>query len=471
MQLHPSPAARPLALGLGLTLALASTVPAQIGPFTDGEILAYAPSPSAGGGIYRIDPVTGAGAVLVDNLYSGYHEASFMAYDPYRDGVLAYTSYTPIATFQPRLYMFPSDGSVVELGFVLEELSSLTPVGDGRVYLRRDGILHYLDAQDQLHLVPDHNGMPVDLEVHHLVYEPNTHSLIGVANSQSSVPCAQFKWVTVHKLPLNASGDQLAGPVVCSSYDAGSAQSPVGIDTLPGGDVVIVYTGGGQFTDEVLLRVDPVSLTISNWAPSSLNDIDGGFWSGALQRVVVEDDVTDELRTYAPGQSGAGLLLPIGVSLWDGTSGASEVNSMTEVRLMGSGCGGHGVGYGSGLTGTGGIEPRLIPTSCATIDTSIQLGLRDLVGGAPGLLALTAAPTSVPLYGGTLLVQPPLLWSMPFLADGPLSAAGAGEADILLTVPNNPSLIGIEVYLQAGALDSGAAQGISLTAGLALGIG
>ena len=79
-----------------LTLApFASVAAAQTGPFADGELLVYARDPATDERVlWRIDPVTGQAGDLLRNTYSA-PAVGWVAYDPWRDGVLAYISWLP----------------------------------------------------------------------------------------------------------------------------------------------------------------------------------------------------------------------------------------------------------------------------------------------------------------------------------------------------------------------------------------
>ena len=78
---------------------------------------------------------------------------------------------------------------------------------------------------------------------------------------------------------------------------------------------------------------------------------------------------------------------------------------------------------------------------------------------------------ALPLYGGTLYVMPPFVLQAPFVADHGGLGSGAGLAQILIPVPDQPSLIGVPMEAQAGVFDQYAPQGVALTNALTLVLG
>lgn len=94
------------------------------------------------------------------------------------------------------------------------------------------------------------------------------------------------------------------------------------------------------------------------------------------------------------------------------------------------------------------------------IGESTTFMITGCVPGATGILALSASPGEEPLFGGTLLVELPMLDRYPFQADG------EGMATVTFTVPDDPALVGDEFYFQAGAFDPDQVQGRALSNGL-----
>ncbi len=464
-----------LAPVLPLLLALlAAPAAAQSGPlpFFDGELLVRGPGAVSGyEALYRIDPAAGHGELLIDSLYPNYSKAGWMAYDPFRDLVLAYTAYQPLGVFSPRLYGIGADGSLASLGFDGEKLAALTPLGDGRVYCTRDQKPYLLDAGDNLLPLLDAGGLPVDLSLDHLAYDAASNSLIGVTTSIATSPCYAPFHLAVHRLPLDAAGTKLAGPVACSSFDINAAAYAVGLDPLPGGDLLVSLTGVSPLSDLVLLRVEPDTLNVTVWSVSTLNDLNGGVWSPKLARAVVLDDTANVLRTFIEGQGGTGTLLTVDVPVGDGSTGVSPTNTMTDVDLLGAACGGLAQTFGAGLAGKGGFVPSLGASLCPTLGSPLKLAAADGVGGGLGLVVIATATAPYPLFGGTGYVLPPFVAQLPLVLGGSAGLAGAGGAVLSIPTPSTPSLLGVPFYAQAGILDAAAAQGVSFTKALELRLG
>jgi len=133
--------------------------------------------------------------------------------------------------------------------------------------------------------------------------------------------------------------------------------------------------------------------------------------------------------------------------------------------------GGYALRYGTGLAGTGGYVPRLSGVGSTNLGQSITVRLEDALGGASGVCVGGTASASLPAMGGTLLVDPAGAVMLPMAAGGPAGFAGAGTFDLNWTVPANPALTGLSLFLQEWLLDAGAAQGIAFTNGLELVLG
>ena len=112
--------------------------------------------------------------------------------------------------------------------------------------------------------------------------------------------------------------------------------------------------------------------------------------------------------------------------------------------------------FGVGTQGTGGFVPDLAAFGgVARADNSdFGLSLSDMRGGAPGAMAVGFVQVALPLFGGTLYVNPagPLV-SFPFLASGPAGVAGVGTASF--PIPVQASYAGIPIVAQAYVVDLG----------------
>jgi photosystem II stability/assembly factor-like uncharacterized protein len=86
--------------------------------------------------------------------------------------------------------------------------------------------------------------------------------------------------------------------------------------------------------------------------------------------------------------------------------------------------------------------------------------IKNCKPGAKGVLAYALAPHHRALLGGTLLVLPKQVATLPFEAE----ISGQGEVDF--TLPHDPTLVGMELFFQAGALDPDMSHGVALSHGL-----
>ncbi|QDU65085.1 carboxypeptidase regulatory-like domain-containing protein [Engelhardtia mirabilis] len=112
--------------------------------------------------------------------------------------------------------------------------------------------------------------------------------------------------------------------------------------------------------------------------------------------------------------------------------------------------------FGAGTPGSGGLVPDLVAFGGAPRADNSDFGfaLNDLAGGSLGALAIGFQQVALPLFGGTLYVNPggPLV-SVPYFAGGAPGVPGAGAASF--PVPVQASYAGIFVVAQAYVVDLG----------------
>ena len=133
-------------------------------------------------------------------------------------------------------------------------------------------------------------------------------------------------------------------------------------------------------------------------------------------------------------------------------------------------CGGS-TRYGAPTAGTGGFEPDQSMVGFPSLGNgSFGLSVSDGLGGAPGVLFITFAPTlGLPILGGLVHVDTSrTLASAPIALSGPVGAPGAGALEINFPVPTTPSLAGASVFAQTLLFDAGASASLSMTNGLAV---
>ena len=455
----------PLAL-----LALAASAQAQTGPWTDGELIVRSTLPqSQTQALYRCAPETGHGEVLVSGFYWGGWAGSYV-FDSYRDGIVANFGMPP-SIFDYNLFLVKHDGTTVAIpgtsGFTVR---GMAPVGDGRIYFQHHNTTEilYLDAGDNVHTLMDASGaVPFQQNVEHMLYHPPTNSLIATTSGWWSPTDCVSGESSIWRIPLSADGTQVAGPVQCASL-SGTADDVMTIGYLPGGDLLVSMVGGQWFFDSQR-RVDPVTLTSTVFCSPSHSDMNGGFWSSRVGKLVVLDDWNNELVTYSQGESGGGTVLPTDFTVSDGTTGFSPHESLMILDLDGPGCKGSAQTYGAGLAGKGGIVPSLDVAGCPEFGFVFNLSIDAVVGGTTGLLAFSVSAGAVPFAGGTLWIWP-IATTVTLPIGGAPGQAGAGGVGFNVLV-SDPALVGAPFYMQAGFLDAAAVQGVSLTNALGLVIG
>jgi cytochrome c peroxidase len=106
--------------------------------------------------------------------------------------------------------------------------------------------------------------------------------------------------------------------------------------------------------------------------------------------------------------------------------------------------------FGQGLAGTGGALPRQIASAPPLLGSQdFKLGVRDALGGSVAVLAVSAAqaPAGTTLLGAPIHVDAGKLVALEVLE---LSGSGAGDghATFLAPLPEDPLLVGVDVFSQ-----------------------
>ncbi|MCB9876996.1 MAG: SUMF1/EgtB/PvdO family nonheme iron enzyme [Planctomycetes bacterium] len=150
-----------------------------------------------------------------------------------------------------------------------------------------------------------------------------------------------------------------------------------------------------------------------------------------------------------------------GATGYDTTFGWGFVNANSALRS---------IPYGVGLGGSGGFVPQLFAGGILCIGNVITTTVDRGLGGSVAVVCIGSTAAAIPLFGGTLLVSPPLVLATVGLG-GSLGTPGAGSGTIDVSIPNSVSLANASVYLQAGVLDPATPQDIALSNGLQIRIG
>ena len=112
--------------------------------------------------------------------------------------------------------------------------------------------------------------------------------------------------------------------------------------------------------------------------------------------------------------------------------------------------------YGTGCTGTSGV-PAIASAGgpSAMGNESYEILVTGALAGAPAVVGLGSNPTTLPLFGCTLLVDPTsLILQLVGTVDG------GGTATFPLPVPDDFNLLGVPLYLQGVVVDPGSPSGI-----------
>ena len=399
-----------------LSVCAAASARAQSGPWRDGEILVRNLPASGPQAILRIDPLTGHGETLISGFYyAGW--AGGMAFDSYRDAVLLCASLPPAGYSIFKLWSIASDGTATVVpGLDQVPLRAITPVGDGRVFFQRhlpgtQQPIEYLDAGNNLQVLLDPSGsVPFVFDVEHMRYHPPTNSLIATTSGWWSLNDCSSTGCSIFRIPLSSDGSRVGGPVSCASI-ATSNEEIMALDFLPSGEVVLTIASGAAYPASHRLRsIDPLSLADSPWADPSLRDLNGGIFSSLLGKMVVLDDWSDELRTYAHGGTQDGSLLPIDVSLANGSSGYSPVESLYQIDLRGTGACTPPTTYCTAKAGSHGCTPAIgfSGTPTASGASSFAITCSQVLNQQNGRLFYGYLANSAPFQGGWLCVKAPL---------------------------------------------------------------
>ncbi len=462
-----------------LVAALACSVPGSGQGFVQGDLYLYTPLAtglsSGNGGVVRIDPATGATS-LVAGPFGANIRRDQIAYDSFRDALLfsVTTSNHPVA---PALYAMDAAGVMVNLGFGDRAFYCLAPTGDGRVYVRQNpanpgGAVLYLDAGNQLRALFDASGVQPfefvpgsNLDFEQLTYHAPSNALIAFARSGSPL-CGggTSTSVVAYRAPLSADGARVVGPVTCETFEVSpSAERPVGLSPLPGGDLLLVVDTSSNQLEPRMVRVDPFSLAMTPFASNQhvfAAATNAGCFSTRIGKAVVLDTGGDQLRAFAFGETGGGTIItPVGGQHVSPPGGSGEAATMIEIDR--APCAGSLRLYGDALVGTGGFAPSLSATGCPVANATVTLHVASGLGATNGALLVGTIETSFSILGGTLLVAP--LFSVPIALGGAPGAAGDGRLEIPLSVgtPSVPSFV-----FQSMLLDPVGPSGLSMTNGL-----
>jgi hypothetical protein len=475
-------AASRLAAALTLLSVATASVPAQVGGFSDGDMILYSRtvtgSTSSDGGLVSIDPLTGDTELLVPFDLSSYRRGA-AAFDAYRQRVIFSATFID-GGHQNGLWATDAAGEVQRLIDTTENMGSFCPTGDGNIYFLSpfdyNSPFKVLDAANRSHDILNEAGDAAfsftGIFGHNdsvMAWDAATNALFVAYDGNQGPGCSggASHGIILKKIPLTPDGMQVAGPVECTEFDVDAIQSteiPVNISKGPNGSLMIVCdtTSLIDAMPRVVL-VDPATLTVSTYAETGpypgASQSTAGAYSSLRDEAVVLDTLGNVLRAFGQGDTGAGTVIaPSGPLSWDPGSGETA----TLLEIENGSCAGGFLPIGTGLRGTGALVPALVADGCASLGSGVDLAIRDVVGGASGALLMGLSGGEVPFRGGTLyLATVDLTWFLTL--GGTPGAAGEGSLDIAFGTLTDPVFSGLEFLFQAGFLDAGAPKGVSLT--------
>jgi hypothetical protein len=464
----------PLLLGALTLLGLPAA--AQGGAFAAHDLFVYGNlGGSPADGVARVNPLTGATAVLTKFTGAVFGTES-MAFDAYRQRLIFMARFGPSDGPAFRPYLMDGNGALTPLEPPNTAWTALAPTGDGRIYFRDGGVsstpLKWIDAANQIHTLYGTDGVtPFTMDgygdyIEDMLYVPSESALVAVTSAPHTLcPGGSAQTIHLRKLPLTADGSRLSGPMLCGEFDVNpnDAETSHGISLMSDGDL-LVGAHNGLYGPPLprLFRVDPTTLATSAFA--SFGDASNGgiTWSSALGKAVTQTHFTSGLLAYSDGQVDDGTAVPSTLTLSLTRYALEEIPSLP--------CEGGWIAYGKGLAGAGGAVPRLYGAGCPAPGAAVTLRVDQVVGGTGGALRVGFAPLSVAFAGGLLLVAPPGP-QINLFPGGAFGQPGAGALALPVTLPSDPGLTGVSLYLQAGFYDPAAVQSISLSQGLELELG
>ena len=124
--------------------------------------------------------------------------------------------------------------------------------------------------------------------------------------------------------------------------------------------------------------------------------------------------------------------------------------------------------FGAATAGTGAVAPRLGMRGYPVLGNgNWRWAITAGRGGAASVLAIGFLRSAgLPFAGGSLWLDPAGIVASAFLPlGGATGAAGAGDAELALPIPTDPSFVGVVFHGQAFVLDPAAAGGAAMSRG------
>lgn len=268
---------------------------------------------------------------------------------------------------------------------------------------------------------------------------PSLVSLLLVLGPVASAADAQ---VQIEEFPLPTTNLAIFGV----NFTADFLGLPLG--TITGASVDLTYTSGGLDAADLILSLQAPSTGVPVWQLtgadlgwSGTGTFTANLSTGVLNGPIDFGDPLPDFSLYALD------LRAVGFQPLNGQFTSSAFRVAVDPWLD----------LGSGLAGTGGVQPQLDPSSTLQPGTPFELLLTDAPANAPVLLILGFAEVDLPALGGTLVPDP--------LVIVPFSADSNGVFDLQTIWPTGLPK-GLPLYAQFWVFDPGGPMSFSATQGV-----
>jgi len=276
------------------------------------------------GAIVRIQPGGAGSWSVLSEFPTGIWPTTF-TYDAYRGRLIYVYS---AAVHEIRAMDAEGSYTVLVPGWRPDQLAAR---GDGILYIFEDDTaavgFHYLDASDVLHDLLDVTGTArFDLgpsgRLDEMIYDPGTNSLIGFVGDFTGIgipECPASHASCAVRIPLNAAGTQVAGPVVATSAEISTSfESPVGSGYVPGGGILWVVDTNSNDQEPRLQLLDPSTMVTVPYASPGFYigaaSIGGGTYSAVRGQGVTLNPRDENLRAWSFGETGEGTQFASGAT-------------------------------------------------------------------------------------------------------------------------------------------------------------
>jgi hypothetical protein len=298
-------------------LGFAAQPPSAADAFAYGDVYLLSRAlPTAGDGILRIDPVSGATSLLVD--LPNPVQPTF-SYDAFRDRLLFVDNVIGLRTADAA-------GALGAIPTPVLPPQQVAARGDGIVYLwfgpgaAATAGLAYLDAANVVHDLLNAGGtarQTFTSSFQEMLYDPGTNSLLAFSGVAFG-PCATAGQTCAVRIPLNAGGTQVSGALLSAQVEVSASELVTGASRGPGGSILVAVDTNTNDRENRVQRLDPAAMSFSVFAANGpytgAATVSTGAWDANIARALILDTFNDVLRSFASGEVGNGTTFATGVS-------------------------------------------------------------------------------------------------------------------------------------------------------------